>query len=390
MGFYEEKLVPVIRAVCAVIEQTEHMQDILHGTMSEERFRFQILQNHQYLLDYTRCWAVAFSKCTCFQEMEDWYPIVKNTMEGTVMEIMGFLQEKGLKGEILHGTPEAIARRLNVLKRVAEAREKLSHMKLGCFGEPGGLIASDVDFDKLKALSGMECRMFDLEEVVGEFHKGGYPENAYTKELKTRGFDPQEVDKALQVYGALKRLIARYDLTGVTVKCFDLLGRIHTTGCLALALLNAEGIPAACEGDQKSLVSMAVLEALTGQAGFMANPSCMDPEKSEIIFAHCTLPINMPDSYHLVTHFESGIGVAVSGDLAEQPVTIFKCDDSMERYYAGRAELLETMHRPDLCRTQMRLKLQDGTGYFSGHPISNHHMIIKGDWKEVIDEFFRG
>lgn len=89
------------------------------------------------------------------------------------MEIMGFLQEKGLKGEILHGTPEAIARRLNVLKRVAEAREKLSHMKLGCFGEPGGLIASDVDFDKLKALSGMECRMFDLEEVVEEFHKGG-------------------------------------------------------------------------------------------------------------------------------------------------------------------------------------------------------------------------
>ena len=85
MGFYEEKLVPVIKAVCAVIEQTEHMQDILHGTMSEERFRFQILQNHQYLLDYTRCWAVAFSKCTCFQEMEDWYPIVKNTMEGTVM-----------------------------------------------------------------------------------------------------------------------------------------------------------------------------------------------------------------------------------------------------------------------------------------------------------------
>ena len=306
------------------------------------------------------------------------------------MEIMGFLQEKGLKGEILHGTPEAIAKRLNVLKRVAEAKEKLSHMKLGCFGGPSGLIASEVSFEKLKALSGMECRMFDLQEVVDEFNKGGYPENDSTRELKSKGFDVQEVDKALQVYGALKRLIARYDLSGVTVKCFDLLGRIHTTGCLALALLNAEGIPAACEGDQKSLVSMAVLEALTGQAGFMANPSCMDPEKSEIIFAHCTLPMNMPDSYHLVTHFESGIGVAVSGDLAAQPMTIFKCDDSMERYYAGRAELLETMHRPDLCRTQMRLKLLDGTAYFSGHPISNHHMIIKGDWKEVIDEFFKG
>lgn len=85
MGFYEEKLVPIIKEVCAVIEQTDHMQDILNGTMSNERFRFQILQNHQYLLDYTRCWAVAFSKCRNFQEMEDWYPIVKSTMEGTVM-----------------------------------------------------------------------------------------------------------------------------------------------------------------------------------------------------------------------------------------------------------------------------------------------------------------
>ena len=85
MGFYEEKLVPIIRQVCPVIEETPHMQDILHGTMSMERFRFQIRQNYQYLLDYTRCWGVAFSKCTCFEEMDEWYQIVKNTMEGTVM-----------------------------------------------------------------------------------------------------------------------------------------------------------------------------------------------------------------------------------------------------------------------------------------------------------------
>ena len=38
----------------------------------------------------------------------------------------------------------------------------------------------------------------------------------------------------------------------MTVRCFDLLGRIGTTGCLALAILNAEGIPAACEGDREN------------------------------------------------------------------------------------------------------------------------------------------
>lgn len=305
------------------------------------------------------------------------------------MEIMGFLQERGLKGEIIHGSPETMAKRLNVLKRVAEAKERMSHLRLGCFGEPGGLIASDADFAKLKEVSGMELVLFGLDELVGEFNKGGYPENQYTEDLKKKSYNIEEIEKALNVYGALKRLIEKYDLAGVTVKCFDLLDLIHTTGCLALAILNAEGIPAACEGDQKSLVSMTVLNALTGESGFMANPSCMDPEKSEIIFAHCTLPIDMPDSYSLMTHFESGIGVAVTCDIEPQPMTIFKCDDTLKRFYAGKAELLETMHRSDLCRSQMKLHLLDGTEYFSNAPISNHHIICKGDWKEVIDEYFK-
>lgn len=119
--------------------------------------------------------------------------------------------------------------------------------------------------------------------MVEEYKKGGYPENEYTKGLKNNGYKPEEVEKALQVYGALKRLIKKYNLQGVTVKCFDLLKLIYTTGCLALAILNAEGIPAACEGDQKSLISMIVLRTLTGQSGFMANPCCMDPDKKEII-----------------------------------------------------------------------------------------------------------
>lgn len=305
------------------------------------------------------------------------------------MEIMGFLQEHQLKGEILHGSAEVIAKRLAVLTRIAEAKEKLAHARLGCFGEPGGLIASDSDFETLKRTSGMEAVLFGLEELVDEYQKGGYPENKYTEELKKKSFNIEETEKALHVYGALKRLIEKYNLSGVTVKCFDLLEMIHTTGCLALAILNAEGIPAACEGDQKSLVSMMVLNALTQESGFMANPSCMDPEKNEIIFAHCTLPIDMPDEYCLTTHFESGIGVAVASDIKAQPMTIFKCDETMKRYYAGRADLIETMHREDLCRSQMKLSLADGTEYFANAPISNHHIICKGDWKEVIDEYFR-
>lgn len=304
------------------------------------------------------------------------------------MEIMGFLEGKGLKGEILHGSFETIAKRLRNLRQVALAKEKLSHTRLGCFGAPGGLIASEADFTVVRKSTGMELVLYSLDELVDEYNKGGYPDSPWIKGLKEKSFSPEETEKALNVYGALKRLIEKYNLQAVTVKCFDLLDRIHTTGCLALAILNAEGIPAACEGDQKAMISMTILETLTGQAGFMVNPSCMDPDTGEIIFAHCTLPIDMPDEYSLTTHFESGIGVAVSCDLKPQKMTIFKCDGTYDRYYAGLADLIETMHKPDLCRSQMRLHLDDGTEYFAKRPISNHHIIIKGDWKELIDEFF--
>ena len=183
-------------------------------------------------------------------------------------------------------------------------------------------------------------------------------------------------------------MIERYHLQAVTLRCFDLLGLIHTTGCLALAILNAMGVPAACEGDTKSLASMVILNAITGQSSFMANPSCMDPDTNEIIFTHCTLPIDMTDRYRLTTHFESGIGVAVAGNVSLGKMTVFKCNDALTRYYAGRAELLACPNRADLCRTQMRLRMLDGLDYFTHGPISNHHMIVKGDWVSEIDEFF--
>ena len=241
-------------------------------------------------------------------------------------------------------------------------------MRLGAIGKPSGLIASEADAAKLKAASGMEIVDLTLDELVDEYHKGGYPENNLTLELKSQGYAPEEIEKALNVYGAVWRMMERYNLQAVTVRCFELLSLIQTTGCLALAILNAQGIPAACEGDTKSLASMVILNAITGQSSFMANPSCMDTETQEIIFAHCTLPIDMPERYRLTTHFESGIGVAVAGEVSLGDVTVFKCNDTLTRHYAGYAELLECPDRADLCRTQMRLRMIDGVDYFARGP----------------------
>lgn len=303
------------------------------------------------------------------------------------MEILAYLHEQGMQGEILHGEPEEVAPRLELLLRLAKARRALRRMRLGVIGETLSLAASRADGLQLRQRFGAQLEMLEVQALIDEYRRGGYPENAFTQELRQSGYDPAELEKALNVYGAVRRMVEAHRLDAVTVRCFDLLGAIGTTGCLALAILNAEGIPAGCEGDTRSLLSMAVLHVLTGEPVFMANPSRLDRQRDEMVFAHCTLPMNMPRGYRLTTHFESGIGVALAADFDAGPVTVFKCDET-GRFQVQDGELVESLHLPALCRTQLRIRLPEGVGGFLTHPIANHQMICKGHWAELIRAFF--
>ncbi len=305
------------------------------------------------------------------------------------MEILAFLQERGLRGEILHGDNETLGKKLQQILTVALAKERMKSYNLGTTGESSWLIASKVDPQVLEKNSGMKLLDIPFEELLSEIKQKKYAENQYTQELKRQKYNGQELESALHVYGAMRRLVDRYSLKGITIRCFDILQPVCITGCLGLAILNAEGIYAACEGDGRALVSMAVLGELTGLPVFMANPARLFPEKREIVFAHCTLPMNMPEQYRLTTHFESGLGVSIAGELPEDKCTIFKCKEDFKEYYAQSGRILENLSEDCLCRTQIRIGLPEDLSYFLKQPIANHHMICMGDHKSLLDEFFK-
>ena len=159
------------------------------------------------------------------------------------------------------------------------------------------------------------------------------------------------------------------------------------TGCLALASFNADGIPAACEGDVPALLSMMIAQALTGCTGFQANPSRIDAETGKMLFAHCTVPFNMVKDWQYDTHFESGIGVGIHGELPEGPVTVFKVDGKLERHFAAEGELLYNQYEDNLCRTQVVLQLRpEDARYFLTDSIGNHHIILPGHCKALLEE----
>ena len=307
------------------------------------------------------------------------------------MEILSYLEQNGIRGEIIHGSEERMASRISVLARVFAAKKKINHLRLGSIGRPSDwLISSDVDYKKSLEKNGIQIVDVSMTEFFMEVNKKEYEDNEWTRMVKAKNWHPEDVEISCCIYGALKRLAEKYELDGMTVRCFDLLQPFKGTGCMALAVLNAEGIYAGCEGDMPSLISMAILGELTGQPVFQANPSRILTDTDEIIFAHCTLPLNMPSDIELMSHFESGLGIAFRGRIPEGPCTIFKTSGLLDRCFVKAGILEENLKETNLCRTQIKIKLEEeDLNYFLTHSIGNHHLIISGDYTELIKEFYR-
>ena len=331
------------------------------------------------------------------------YPILEGTIYlltsgksnslAASMEILSYLGQQGRKGEIIHGSTDYIAERLTLLAKVNSARKSLQGKNLGIIGKPSDwLISSDVDKEVIKNSLGVNLVDVPIEELI-ELVKSG-EDNDVRPELSSDipSAISKYTDGAFRIYAALKKIIAKYSLSGLTLRCFDLLSTVGNTGCLALALLNAEGIPSGCEGDIPNLLTMTVGQALTGQCGFQSNPSRIDPENGKMLLAHCTIPLDMVRSYSFNTHFESGIGIAIHGEMQEGDVTIFKLSGDLKRHFSCKAELVDNPYDKSLCRTQISLDIKDNPtavcrDYFLKSPIGNHHVVFSGDYKELFDAF---
>ena len=304
------------------------------------------------------------------------------------MEILSYLNKHGGSGEILHGDIDQTARQISMLFRAHGALSALRGKRLGCVGRPSDwLIASDYDADAVKEKLGLGFAQIPMEELLEEIAQCRYEENACTALFRQQSFDPSEVEKALYVYGAFQRIVNRYSLCGVSVRCFDLLDTAHTTGCLGLSILNSLGVYGGCEGDMPTLLSMAVLGSVTGEPLFMCNPSRFDTKTGCATFAHCTVPTTMLSSFTLNTHFESGIGVAVQGTFAPGDCTLFKCAGDLSRYFVQEGTVENAPFSDMLCRTQIKVKLKDFS-YFLTNPIQNHHVICRGRHQAEMEAFF--
>lgn len=314
------------------------------------------------------------------------------------MEILTYLNNNNIKAFIAYGSNEEISARLKehphvdfVNEQCGSAALSLSGDKIAVFGEPSDwLIASNVDRDFLKQKFNIDFvdipldtlfRRFSLiDDNMVEFLTTDF--QAVTSRGETTERDLLD---SLKIYLAINQICQENNCTCATVRCFSIIEKLKATGCLALALLNDEGIDAACEGDLQSLLSMILVRRVTGMPSFMANPSAMSKDNHTTTFAHCTVPTTMCRRYGFRSHFESQCGLAVAGEFSPSEVyTIFKWGgEKLDRFFVEEAVSVVAPSNENLCRSQLTLNFYNPE-YMLNNPIGNHHIIVKGAFADKL------
>ncbi|MBO4667364.1 MAG: hypothetical protein J5666_04460 [Bacilli bacterium] len=303
------------------------------------------------------------------------------------IEILSFLKQNNLEGEIIHGDIDYVSNKINSLVMCKEALNTLKDTNLGVIGKPSDwLIASNVDYKLIKDKLGINLIDITSEELINEINKDQYDLNLF-KKYESYWNNKEVLRRALVIHQALLNLKEKYNLKGLTIRCFDLLGLYKNTSCLSLAILNASGVTATCEGDIPSMITMHLIRVLTGKSSFQANPSRIDVNNNEILFAHCTLPLDMTTSYKFKTHFESGLGIGIKGELKEEDITVAKVSKDLNDIIVYEGKILKNLEEEKLCRTQIVVKLDEDISRLLKNPLGNHHIISYGRNKKLLTDF---
>ena len=280
------------------------------------------------------------------------------------LEIKTYLENHNKLCFLLAGDENHIANMIKHIATIINAYNNVKDNRLGLIGNPSNwLIVSPVEpkmiYQNFKQ-NIVKIKMKELEDLIEQEEKEMLDIKVvpHAKELIAKAESRDDLQFSLVIYNALQ------------------------TACLALAMLNEEGITSGCEGDVPSLVTMHIVNSLTNRSSFMANPSKFNYEDNSIMLAHCTVPLNMVTSYKLTTHFESGLGIGVKGELPEGRITLCKIapDYTLDNTLCIPATLKENLSLEGYCRTQISVALgEEGLLEILKASFGNHVIVSYGD-----------
>ncbi|MBT3755017.1 MAG: hypothetical protein HOG24_01920 [Candidatus Cloacimonetes bacterium] len=309
------------------------------------------------------------------------------------MELLARFNQIGKKGRIIYLPANETIESRTVNIQNLNGKRQLEGSRIGEVGTPSDwLVASSPSAKTVKDNWGADVipiKMEELKKYFSEVTDSECQENFEELTVNSQEIiEPTNKDiiNNIKVYIAMRRLVEKYKLDALALRCFDLVLDFGTTGCFALSRLNDEGIIAGCEGDMVSTIGMLLVYKKTGKLPWMANPSRLIVENNSLIIAHCTVPRTIVKDYTIRSHFESGIGVGIQGTFPKGDVTIFRIGgNNLDKVWLAKGEIVHTSNECDLCRTQIEVKLhsENSVANLLHEPLGNHLIIVPGNFEDM-------
>jgi L-fucose isomerase-like protein len=314
-----------------------------------------------------------------------------NNSLAACLELMAKLNQEKIPGKIFYLKGPDDKDGLDQIKNAQHDLEVLHLLKKARIGLVGTasdwLVASKPEVDVVKKVWGPSIVHIDFYELKERMRKAEpeslnqYKSSLISEAIEIREPSQSEINDVVKVYIGLKQLVQDQELESITVRCFDLVTDMRTTGCFGLAQLTDDGIIAGCEGDLISTIGMFWAKKLTGETPWMANPVQLDEQGNKLWLAHCTVPRSLITNYKLRSHFESGLGVGIQGTLPSKPITLIRIGGKeLNKLWIAEGKIIQAGFAENLCRTQVEIELLSGGSVADllHVPLGNHLVMLYG------------
>ena len=253
--------------------------------------------------------------------------------------------------------------------------------------------------EAIKERFGIDLEYVKSEEVIGRWKNIEEKRATSVAEKWMREaegvVEPEEKDliAVARLYLVMKDLLKEKNAQAITMAYGD---DPLPVPCFAYTNLRDEGIPAACEADIISLLSMAILHHLTNKPSFMGN-TFVDLDKKAITLSHCVCPRKMKgydtnaEPYVLRNyHDEKFVGslTAFVKTNLDQEVTICRLGGDLKNILIAKGRIVECEDVEGYCRMTVKVKI-DNPGGLIHKTSGNHHVMIYGDYREQLRELSR-
>ncbi len=304
-------------------------------------------------------------------------------------EIMAYLHHRDIPSKMfLIPNEEDEVNHANIL---AGLLKNLDGKYIGLLDEPSPWLisASTLTPYDLHSNWGLTIKRLTWKEFLEIWNEEPTPEETASFKEKIQKADKvlisdEELINQVKMYRALKHLHEKYNLLGLSVKCFHLLHLLGTVPCLAFSVLNSEDYILGCEGDIPALIGMIISKHLTGKSGFIANLNWFY-DGNRVLMSHCTSPISLLDRFYIPTHFESGKGAAIKGYYPKgMTVSLVKILPSGKLWFA-KGSIVDTPEKGNICRTQVVIEVDKDTyEELRTGKLGNHTVIVPEDVTPIL------